>query len=116
MIDLVEFYLSRAELFYSRHKVTEAIEAAETALTLNPNKEREIALKLFIARALSHKSEFEQSNKIYRNLIDEATYLPPIILGILHNNLQLSKDDKSSKNLGLMKIYMGNGGTGFSDN
>ena len=108
-VDLVEFYLSKAELAYGKGEVEIAIEAAQIAISLlkhSPNKEREVALKLFVARAKSGQGEFEESNEIYRGLIDEDVYLPPIILGILHNNLRLEKDEKSEKNLGLMRILI----------
>ena len=105
-IDLVEFYLSRAELQYANGLVRESIQSAETALSLRPNPERTVALKLFIARALSSLSEFDHSNKICRELITENVYLPPIILGILHNNLQLSRIEKSERNLGLIKLFV----------
>ena len=106
-VDLVEFYLSRAELQYARGLVDEAIESANTALSLNPNAEKQTALKLFVARAKSSLGEFLESNKIYHELISEFIYLPPVILGILHNNLHLSKNDKSEKNLSLMQIFLG---------
>ena len=107
-IDLVEFYLSRAELLYARNEVQAAIKAANTALGIRSvSQERKVALKLFVARALSALGHFEESNVVYRELIDEDTYLPPVILGILHNNLQLSKDEKSEKNINLMHAYLG---------
>jgi len=107
-VDLVEYFLSKAELLYARGEVSEAMEAANTALGIKSvSSERRVALKLFVARALSALSQFEESNVVYRELIDEDTYLPPVILGILHNNLQLSKDEKSEKNINLMHAYLG---------
>jgi len=106
MVDLVEFYLSKAELLYSRGEIEQSIQAANIALSQRPIREREIALKLFIARAKSGLNLFEESNTIYRSLIDENVYLPPVILGILHNNLNLSKDDKTQQNIGLMRIFI----------
>ena len=109
-IDLVEYYLSRAELQYARGQTRESIVSAKTALGLEPSLEKKTALELFIARAKSSLGEFSASNEIYRALIDENTYLPPIILGILHNNLRLAKTDKSKKNLALINLmcYTGN--------
>ena len=110
VVDLVEYYLSRAEIFYTKGKVNEAIQSAETALNLcrsHPHVEREIALKLFIARAKSHQGLYEESNKIYRSLIDEKVYLPPIMLGILHNNLNLKQGEKVKNNVHLMRIWTG---------
>ena len=116
-VDLVEFYVSRAEIFYKEGKVEEALEAARLALKAqgaaianisnsNPNKATQLAaIRIFIARALAKLGRVEESNQEYRALIDEGIYLPPIILGLLHNNLGEERDEKVCLNLDLMKLF-----------
>lgn len=106
-VDMVEFYISKAQILYNQGSVPKAIDVAQTALNLlktNPSAQREVAINLFIARAKSSLGHYEESNKIYRGLISEDAYLPPIILGILHNNLQLQRDEKVTKNVNLLKL------------
>ena len=107
-IDLVEFYISRAEIAYRSGKVEESLVEARTALSLCHYKHfenKKTAIRIFIARGLSKLGDIEGSNAEYRALIDDKIYLPPIILGLMHNNLIAFKDDKAKSNMGLIKLY-----------
>jgi len=106
---MLEYYISRAEIFNAEGKIEQALQEAKKALPLciNYPKEKEISLRIFIAKCLSNLGMIEQSNKEYRSLIDENIYLPPIILGLLHNSLLLGNDQKVKTNVNLMKLFIG---------
>jgi len=108
-IDILEFYISRAELFYGDGKTEPALKEARKALTVAKNyrKEKEVSIRIFIAKCLSNLGQIEESNKEYRGLIDEEIFLPPIILGLLHNNLMAGNDEKVKNNMYLMKLFVG---------
>ena len=109
-VDMVEFYISKAELDYKAGRVSVSIDSARKALKLcNSNKFREksLSLRIFIARGLSRLRQIEASNSIYRSLIGEGVYLPPIIMGLMHNNLQSGNSEKVKRNLHLVKLLAG---------
>lgn len=103
--DTLEYHIRRAEIFLRRGKTKHAITEAKIALALAEKSETQTAIKTFIAKCLSHLGKHEESNRAYRELINTGAYIPPIIVGILHNNLTLSKDDKAGKNIHLIKLF-----------
>jgi len=109
-IDMLEFYISRAELFHNNGKVDSALKEAHKALSLSKSypKEKEISIRIFVAKCLSNLDRIDESNIEYRSLIDENIYLPPIILGLLHNNLRSGNDEKVKNNVQLMNLFMCN--------
>jgi len=102
----LESCLSRAEIFYKQGKVVRALASAQAALLHCKREEQRVALNIFIAKCLSRLGRFDESNAVYRSLIDDKVYLPPVIMGLMHNNLQLKKDDKVSKNMHLIKLFV----------
>lgn len=107
--DELEFHLSRAELFFREGEVERALRSARRALLLCADKEssKAVALRIFVAKCYCALGEIEKSNAEYRALIDENNYLPPIIMGLMHNNLLQGKDEKVKKNMQLVKIFTG---------
>ncbi|MDR0976118.1 MAG: hypothetical protein LBM01_04165 [Christensenellaceae bacterium] len=103
--DKAEFYISKAELSFSAGDFVVAKRYAESALKYAGTKEKICAIKMFVAKCLTAMGEFEPSNAIYRSLIDEDCYLPPIVMGLMHNNLAADKPEKARKNLELVKIF-----------
>ena len=107
----IEKYISLAEITYKSGNIAQSVIHAKAALrcpspALTP--EMTTSLGIFIARAYSKLGRMDESNRIYRALLNEKTYLPPVIMGLLYNNLKTNKNnaDKISKNIGLMKIYI----------
>ena len=125
----LEYHLSRAEIFYRENNIEQAIEDAQMALSLccahasldlstsvemtacdeigGGDGEKAVALRIFIARCYSKLGDIEKSNALYRELVNEKVYLPPVILGLMHNNLAENKSDKVKKNMRLVRIYFG---------
>ena len=106
-----EHFLSRAEILYKGGKTEEAIVNATRALELcRRSRQKTISLKIFLAKCYAKLGDVEQSNKLYRELIDMDVYLPPVIMGLMHNNLSSERDEKAKRNLDLMKIFLSKGG------
>ncbi|MDR0461867.1 MAG: hypothetical protein LBG88_00860 [Christensenellaceae bacterium] len=107
-MDNVERYISLAEIAYKSGNVSKSIVYAKAALKCDITPEKVTALRIFIARGYSKIGKIEESNKVYRALLTEKNYLPPIVMGLLHNNFK-QKDlntQKISRNLGLMKVWV----------
>lgn len=101
----LEHHISRAEIFYSQDRTAFALKEAKLALEQGPTSEQAISIKTFIAKCYSKLGRIEESNKIYRELLAEEVYLPPVILGLLHNNLAHGKYEKVKKNIHLVKLF-----------
>ena len=106
--DEVELHLSRAELFYREGDVSAALKSARRALIgcRGGDENRAVALRIFAAKCYAALGDFEKSNAEYRALLESENYLPPVILGLMHNNLAQQKDDKVKKNMALVKIFI----------
>ncbi|MCL2850912.1 MAG: hypothetical protein FWE01_00940 [Firmicutes bacterium] len=112
LFDGVEYHLSRAEIAYKECNIRQAIIDAKQALQLCKGGEqvdegKVIALRIFIARCYSRLGNLEKSNLLYRELVNENVYLPPVLLGLMHNNLAEGKSEKVKRNMCLVKIYLG---------
>ena len=105
-MDSVEKYISLSEIEYKSGNIATSIRHAQKALTLNPTQSQNTALRIFIARAYSKLGDITESNKLYRELLRDKIYLPPVIMGLLHNNLE--NTGKAQGQLNLMKIFIGN--------
>jgi len=108
-MDKVEKYISLAEIEYKSGNMSQAICHAEEALEECNDHTRAAALKIFIARIHSKIGNIKQSNTIYRELLNEKNYLPPVIMGLLYNNFKSNDNNsiKMGRNLGLIKIFVG---------
>ena len=106
----LEYHTSRAEIFYREGDVAEGIKEARRALLHckdELHRERATALRIFIAKSYSALGDHDRSNSEYRALIDEGTYLPPIIMGIMHNNIEQGRHDKVRHNVHLVRLFTG---------
>jgi len=104
----VEMYISLAEIAYKSGNTAKAIVYAESAIESGADYSKSVALRIFTARCLSKLGKYDESNKIYRTLINENNYIPPVIMGLLYNNFKTSEINakKISRNLGLIKLYV----------
>ena len=101
-----EFHISRAEIAWKSGRVKAAIRSAKRALDICNSGEQRVALSVFLARAYAKIGDYSESNSIYRKLIDEKNYLPPVIMGLLYNSLASTPlSEKVRRNLGLMKLW-----------
>ena len=99
-----ENYICRAEIAYKSGKTKIAIRYAKRAIELCDDQSKITALRIFMARAYSKLGKIHESNAIYRKLISEKNYLPPVIMGLMYNNFQNTK--KANSNLNLIKIFV----------
>ncbi|MCL2229097.1 MAG: hypothetical protein FWC00_04695 [Firmicutes bacterium] len=105
----VEKCISLAEIAFKSGNTKKAIIHAKAALLSDITPQRRVALRIFIAKAHSKLGEYEKSNTIYRALISENNYLPPIVMGLLYNNFKSKEinNEKLSRNIRLVKLYTG---------
>ena len=99
----VERWISMAEIAYKSGNIKSALRHATAGLNRCATPETCTALRIFIARCHSKLGNFDKSNKIYRALLNEKNYLPPIIMGLLYNNFQ---SKKAINNVRLIKIFV----------
>jgi hypothetical protein len=103
----VEYFISRAEIFYKEGSTERSIAEATRAVELTECEAERTALRIFIARGYSKLGDFNRSNKIYRALISENVFLPPIMLGLFYNSIEQQKTQKSKNNSEIIKLYIG---------
>jgi len=110
-IDMLEFFVSQAELHNKEGNTEASIESARKALNLiDPEyhlSPKAVSLRIFIARGLGALGDIDGSNSEYRALLGHDVFMPPIILGLMHNNLATNNIEKTSKNMNLVRILMG---------
>ena len=92
-------YISLAEIAYKSGHIRQAIRHAKAGLRRCESQTTSTAFRIFIARCYSKLGEYDKSNIIYRGLLNEKNYLPPIIMGLLYNNLKTSTLD-------ILKLYV----------
>lgn len=102
-----DYYIARAELEYNQNQIKAALTDAKIAKKYANTKARMTAIGIFIAKCYSALGNFRESSRVYRELIKEGTYLPPVIMGIMYNNLEQKKADKLNKNITVVKIFAG---------
>ena len=100
-----EYYIARAELAYQQHQTNAALTAAQIAKKYADTKARQTAIGIFIAKCYSALGEFEKSSQTYRELIKDGTYLPPVIMGMMYNNLENKKTEKVRRNITMVKLF-----------
>jgi len=100
----VEKYISLAEIESKSGNLELAVKHAKKALLLETSTERTVALRIFIAKCYSKMGKIKESNSIYRGLVNEKNYLPPVIMGLIYNNFQ--DTEKTGRNLNLMRIFI----------
>jgi hypothetical protein len=102
-----DYYISRAEISYNTDKINDALCDAKLAQNYADTKARKVAIGIFIAKCYSALHKYEESSKIYRELIKEDTYIPPVIMGMMYNNLKSKSAKKVQNNITLVKIFSG---------
>jgi hypothetical protein len=107
----LENLICRAEIAYKKRSYKTAVRYAKSAVLCCEDTSTCTALRIFIARAYSKLGRYAESNAIYRQLVDEKNYLPPVIMGLLYNCLKTKEGaamplKKVSRNLGLIKILV----------
>jgi len=104
----VEKCVSLAEIAYKSGNLNAAVRHAKAAIVHCECEERVTALRIFIARCYSKQGKIRESNTIYRGLVNERNYLPPVIMGLLYNNFKMNEGNsvKMGRNLGLIKIFV----------
>ncbi len=100
-----EYYIARAELEYNQNKFSMALTDANMAKKYANTKARTTAIGIFIAKCYSALGDYKRSSSTYRELIKEGTYLPPVIMGMMYNNLEQKKAEKLDKNITLIKVF-----------
>lgn len=103
-----EYYIARAELEYSKKNVTAALHEAKLAQKYAKTKAQQSAIGIFIAKCHTALGNYEKSSEIYRTLIKEGTYLPPIMMGLMYNRLEEKQISKAQKNITVVKLFSTN--------
>jgi len=102
-----EIAISKAEIAYKSGRIKSSITFANQALRQNDlDPSKTIALRIFLARAYSKLGSYTKSNTIYRELLKEKVYMPPIIMGLLYNNFKTASAEKMQLNVGLVKTCL----------
>lgn len=99
----VEKWVSLAEIEYKSGNISAALNYAKEGLAQTGEPEKITAFKIFIARCHAKIGNINESNQIYRELVKEKIYLPPVIMGLLYNNLH--NNQKAKNNLRLMRVF-----------
>ena len=100
----LEKNICNAEIAYKKGQSLLAIRYAKSALKVCNRESVTVALKIFIARAYSRLGYYDKSNTIYRGLLKENIYMPPVVMGLMYNNFK--NPDKQNNNMRLMKICL----------
>ena len=100
----IDYFISEAEIYYKRGKITLALDSARIASSFFCGKN--VAVNLFIAKCYSRLGLVTLSNQVYRSLIDQKNFIPPMLLGLLYNNLGESGAEKLERNIKLIKLYV----------
>ena len=104
-----EYYVARAELEYSKKNITAALNEAKLAQKYAKTKAQQSAIGIFIAKCYTALGDYEKSSQTYRTLIKEGTYLPPIMMGLMYNNLEEKQNKKARNNITVVKLFTDNG-------
>ena len=100
-----EYYIARAELAYNQNHITAAIHEAKLAQKYANTKARHSAINIFIAKCYTTLGDYAQSSQIYRALIKDGTYLPPVMVGLMYNNLEEKQTNKVRNNITVVKLF-----------
>lgn len=106
-----EYYVTRAELKYSQNNPTAALHEAQLAQKYANTKARQSAIGIFIAKCYTALGNYEKSSQVYRDLIKDGTYLPPVIMGLMYNHIEGKQNTKVHKNITVVKLFANSGDT-----
>ena len=102
----LEHVICKAEIAYKSGRIQSAVTYACRALLYCESNSTKIALKIFMARAYSKLGCYDKSNTIYRDLLRQNIYMPPVIMGLLYNNIKTAPMEKLSLNIKLVKTCL----------
>lgn len=100
-----EYYVARAELEYHQNRYTAALNEAKLAQKYADTKARQSAIGIFIAKCYTALGDYTQSSQIYRELIKDGTYLPPVMMGLMYNHLEAKQTAKARNNITVVKLF-----------
>ena len=100
-----EYYIARAELEYHQNHYTSALNEAKLAQKYANTKARQSAIGIFIAKCYTALGYYEKSSQTYRSLIKDGTYLPPVMMGLMYNNLKEKQTNKAKNNITVVKLF-----------
>lgn len=100
-----EYYITRAELEYSKKNISAALQEAKLAQGYAKTKAQQSAIGIFIAKCYTALGDYEKSSEIYRTLIKEGTYLPPVMMGLMYNHLEENQTQKARNNITVVKLF-----------
>ena len=104
-----EYYVTRAELAYGQNHPNLALKEAQLAQKYANSKARQSAIGIFIAKCYTALGDYEKSSQIYRGLIKDGTYLPPIMMGLMYNHLEEKQTTKARNNITVVKLFANSG-------
>lgn len=100
-----DYYVARAEHEYSKKNFNTALSEAKLAQNYATTKAQQSAIGIFIAKCYTAMGNYEKSSATYRTLIKEGTYLPPIMMGLMYNNLKTKQNTKARNNITVVKLF-----------
>jgi len=100
-----EYYVARAEIEYHQNHHTTALNEAKLAQKYANTKARQSAIGIFMAKCYTALGDYEKSSQIYRSLIKDGTYLPPVMMGLMYNHLEEKQITKSRNNITVVKLF-----------
>jgi len=103
-VDKAELLISRAEVAYKSGNTKGAVRYAKRALGETGDSAKAVALRIFIARALGKIGKIGESNAIYRQLLRENIYMPPVVMGLFYNNFKTTPTDKMRLNMKFIRV------------
>lgn len=106
-----EYYVTRAEIAYNQNRPTIALNEAQLAQKYANTKARQSAISIFIAKCYTALGEYEKSSQLYRSLIKDGSYLPPVMMGLMYNHLEEKQTDKVRNNITVVKLFANPGET-----
>ena len=104
-----EYYVTRAELAYKQKHPTIALNEAKLAQKYANTKARQSAIGIFIAKCYTALGDYEKSSQTYRALIRDGTYLPPVLMGLMYNQLETKQTSKVRNNITVVKLFANDG-------
>jgi hypothetical protein len=100
-----EYYISRAETEYRNGNFGAALQDGILAQGYADTAARTTSIGIFIAKCHTALGEYDKSSKIYRKLIKEDAFIPPMLFGIMYNNLKTQKTERTQQNITLVKLF-----------
>jgi len=105
-VDSLELFVSKAEIAYKSGNILQAVRYAKKALDACAVESKRVAIRIFVARCYAKLGRYQESNRIYRELLREDIYFAPVAMGLFYNNFCAGSIEKLNLNLGLVKTCL----------